>query len=216
MSSFSPISLQSSSGMRMCVRICACVWVEWTWMMHYVGILVYQFIPYYASVYTQAHTQSPPHTIWGQWTDRAKSGYCQELYLNLLTPPPPTTQIGLGVGLWTQLFSLLLELCSLCFVFNWFTCMVLCLVMSLVFLFHLVTWWCSIVLCQGQQNARIWWCFLNSVQLSVKWLARLLPWWLILRFSASCFLNSVQISVKWLAQLLPWWLILKCSAFFAF
>ena len=50
-----------------------CVCSEWTWSMHYVGIPPYHFIPYYASA---IHKHTHPQTIWGQWTDGAKSGYC--------------------------------------------------------------------------------------------------------------------------------------------
>ena len=42
----------------------------------YIGISRYQFIPYYGSVYTQAHMHRHPHTIRGQRTDGDKSGYC--------------------------------------------------------------------------------------------------------------------------------------------
>ena len=49
--SFSPVGLRSSNGMRMCV--CVWVWTELTLSMHYVGTSTWQFIPYYASVYTR-------------------------------------------------------------------------------------------------------------------------------------------------------------------
>ena len=71
MSTFSPVGSWSANGMRMCV--CMCVWTEWTWSMHYVGISTYQFIPYYASA---VHKHTHPETIWGLWTDGAKRGYC--------------------------------------------------------------------------------------------------------------------------------------------
>ena len=52
---------------------CVCVYVEWTWSTHYVGISTYQFVPYYASA---MHKHTHPQTICGQWTNGAKSGYC--------------------------------------------------------------------------------------------------------------------------------------------
>ena len=58
MSTFSPVSSWPSNGFRMCV--CVCVWTEWTWSMHYVGISTYQFIPYYASaIHKHTHTPIP-------------------------------------------------------------------------------------------------------------------------------------------------------------
>ena len=61
-----------------CVYVCACVWMEWNWSTHYVGISTYQFILYYTSAtYTQAHAHMHPQTIWRQQTDGAKSGYCR-------------------------------------------------------------------------------------------------------------------------------------------
>ena len=72
MSTFSPVGSRSSNG----VRICVCVWTEWTWSMHYAGISAHQFTPYYATQATHAH----PQTIWGQRTDGAKSGYCRIIW----------------------------------------------------------------------------------------------------------------------------------------
>ena len=36
-----------------------CVWTEWTWSMHYIGISTYQFILYYASA-IHKHTHPQP------------------------------------------------------------------------------------------------------------------------------------------------------------
>ena len=59
-----------------CARAHACVCVQKE--LEVCAMLAYphQFILYYASVYTQAHAHMHPHTIWGQQTDGAKSGYC--------------------------------------------------------------------------------------------------------------------------------------------
>ena len=55
MSTFSPVGLWPSDGMRMRV----CVWTEWTWSMHYVGMSTDQFILYYASA-IHKHTHTHP------------------------------------------------------------------------------------------------------------------------------------------------------------
>ena len=81
-STFSPVSSLSSDG----INVCVCVCMEWTWSVHYIGISTYQFILYYASVYTHMHAciwvQTHAricthfHIIWGQQTNGAKSGHC--------------------------------------------------------------------------------------------------------------------------------------------
>ena len=63
---------------------CVCVWTEWTWSMQDVCISTYQFILCYAGAthkYTHASSKSP--TMWGQWTNRVKSGYCPQKCLTL-------------------------------------------------------------------------------------------------------------------------------------
>ena len=73
MSTFRPVGSWSSNGMReresVCVCVYLCVWTEWTWSMHYIGISTYQLILYYASA---VHKHTHPSTIWGLWTDRLK------------------------------------------------------------------------------------------------------------------------------------------------
>ena len=72
MSTFSPIGSLSTS----CMSVCVCVWMEWTWSMHYIGISTYQFLPYYASA-IHKHTRT---CIFKLFEDSeptgAKSGYC--------------------------------------------------------------------------------------------------------------------------------------------
>ena len=71
-----PLLAPSVRGPQMvweCVCVCVCVWTEWTWHMHYAGISTHQFTPHYATQATHAHAH--PQTIWGQQTNRAKSGY---------------------------------------------------------------------------------------------------------------------------------------------
>ena len=47
---------------------CVCVWMEWTWSMHYVGRSTYQFIPYYASATsTRTHASSNHLRIANRW-----------------------------------------------------------------------------------------------------------------------------------------------------
>ena len=60
-------------GMCVYVCVCVCVWYGKTWSVHYVGMSTCQFIPYYARA--RMHTCMLSHTIWGLWTDGAKSGY---------------------------------------------------------------------------------------------------------------------------------------------
>ena len=49
---------------RVC-SVCICVWTEWTWSVHYVGISNHSVL------YTSVHTHT--HIIWGWRTDVAKS-----------------------------------------------------------------------------------------------------------------------------------------------
>ena len=89
MSTFSPFGLRCANGTRMCVCVCVRAWVclcvcaytcvhmrginlkcAQRWHIH---ILIYFIL---CQCYTQAHACTHPQTIWGQRTDRAKSGYC--------------------------------------------------------------------------------------------------------------------------------------------
>ena len=71
MSTFSPVGSRSSNGMRMCV----CGWNE----LEICTTLAYPHISSFCTMpVPQAHTHTHPQTIWGQWTDGAKSGYCQK------------------------------------------------------------------------------------------------------------------------------------------
>ena len=61
MSTFSPISLWSSNGMRMCVSQCVCVYgMNLTYIIHYAGISTYHLILCYASA---IHKHTHPQTI---------------------------------------------------------------------------------------------------------------------------------------------------------
>ena len=73
-STFSPIGSWPWNGMRVCVdrmnlKYALC------WHIH---ISVHFML---CQCYTQAHVHMHPQTIWAQWTDGAKSGYCWTLPL---------------------------------------------------------------------------------------------------------------------------------------
>ena len=86
-----PLLALSVGGPQMVwVFVCVCVdRMNLKYALHsyiYIYISTYQFIPYYASVYTHLHTNTHLHThlhahthilkpFWGQWTDGAKSEY---------------------------------------------------------------------------------------------------------------------------------------------
>ena len=57
-STFSPVGLLSSNGL-MCVCVSVCVRTEWTESTMVAYSHIYQFIPYYASVYTRVHILKP-------------------------------------------------------------------------------------------------------------------------------------------------------------
>ena len=72
-----------------CVCVCVCAWVCVSMCVcvcthaHKMNLKCAQHWHIHISVhfdlcqwYTQAHACTHPQTIWGQWTDRAKSGYC--------------------------------------------------------------------------------------------------------------------------------------------
>ena len=84
MSTFSPIGSLASN----CMRMCVCVWTEWTWSttLAYPHISSYRTMPV---LYTQTHLQ----TIWGYRTDGAKSGYCREI---------KRTELNLGSRSWVD------------------------------------------------------------------------------------------------------------------
>ena len=73
-STFSPISLWSRNGMCVCVCVCVCVMnlkYALNWHINIIFISSFRTVPV-----PQAHAHMHPQTIWGQWTDGAKSGYC--------------------------------------------------------------------------------------------------------------------------------------------
>ena len=98
MSTFSPVGSQCSNGMKMCmcvcegalgcvcVSVCVCVCVcvrvhihmrahgmNFKCAQHWHSQISYLIL---CQCYTQAHACTYPQTIWGQRTNRAKSGYC--------------------------------------------------------------------------------------------------------------------------------------------
>ena len=71
MSTFSPIGSRSSDGVRMYM----CVWnkLEVCATLAFIRIWVHSLL---CPCIHKTHTHMHPQTIWGQWTDGAKSGYC--------------------------------------------------------------------------------------------------------------------------------------------
>ena len=81
MSTFSLVGSRSPNGMRMCVCVDG-MNLKYALLWH-IHRSVYSVLCQYYNLYTQAHAHTPPQTIWGQRTDRAKSGYCRRMYTSV-------------------------------------------------------------------------------------------------------------------------------------
>ena len=78
MSTFSPISLQSANGMRMCVCVCVCVcWRNELKVCTMLAYIAVHSVLCQCCTDTSTCTHASSETIWGQQTDRTKSGYCR-------------------------------------------------------------------------------------------------------------------------------------------